>query len=134
MDFLKRLFHTTPPSPPVDENGALSSEKIIELISERASNFMGRRGLVCVIQLSWRVQIFFLNGVTECNWRVINGQLQLFRGSGAYLEHQMTLELQKQSFKNLQKKLKTHFRNHDINLVPLSEYANEQWCLWIKFE
>jgi len=132
MSFLKRLFNNSK-LPSVDENGHINAGKIIELIDKRAANFRGGQGMVLVIQLSWRVQLHFVDGIPICSWQFSNNQLCFNRLGALFSEGPFTFELQKGSFKKFQRELKSYYRKQDLKVTPLSKYEEEQWCLRISF-
>ena len=133
MSFLKGLFQNKKPSPSIDAKGCVNAEKIIELINENASNFSLGIGMVIVIQLSWRVQIYFVNGIPICSWHFSNNQIEFGRLGSTMSKKSLSFELQKDSFARLKKDLKSNFKNHDFKITPLSKYEDEQWAMRISY-
>ena len=133
MSFLKNLLHKTHESQPVDDSGSVSAERVIELINQKVSSFRGGRGMVIVIQLTWKVRIHCVNGVPNCSWEFVNDQLCLSRIGETLAEEAMIFRLQKDSFGRLQKELKSYFHDRDFKVTPLSQYENETWAMRISF-
>jgi len=160
MAFLSGLFHKSQTAKPVDESSSVSVERVIQLITERAARFTGGQGMVLVTQLSWRVGIFVVDGVSSCPWKVADLKLQL-SGDGEILSGDasnpyaatrlsrggvdlqpgnmagmkaVSFELQRDSFAKLKNKLTAHFRNRVVSVQPLSKFEDERWCMQISFK
>ncbi len=161
MNFFSGLFRNAPTAPPVDTNGSVSAARVIQLISERAASFRGGQGMVLVTQLSWRVGIFVVDGVSSCSWKIAGFRLQLESdgeilsgdtGANPYASLRLSrggvdlrpgttegmeavsFELQRDSFAKLKSKLTSHFGPRVVSVQPLSNYADEQWCMQISFK